>query len=202
MIVTLILVGYIIFDLFFWDELYDSSLDLTKFFRSIPIDTPSDYEPGDKPFRNGYAYTFSNIMYKWAPVILPVAIIVHPRKSVGLSYILLYFYNSTIRLLLMQTYRDRRPTWDMDFSDIPCKCGFGKPSGHSSNSTMIYCIIFYEFWWRFPNRRKGCSLFASLALFYWIIGSILWSRIYYARHTYSHVILGHFYAMSLFLAYF
>lgn len=92
----------------------------------------------------------------------------------------------------MQTYRDRRPCWDLVVSDVSCKCGFGKPSGHSSNLTMLYAIIFYEFWWRFPLRRKCLSFFFSIVLYFYIIVSVNWSRVYYARHTYSQVIIGHF----------
>lgn len=196
-----ILLLYALFDLIFWDTFYDSSLELTKYFRSLPAKIPNNYTPESKPFREFYAYFFSNIMYKWAPAILPFAVIAHPRKSVGLSYIFLYFYNSSFRLLLMQTYRDRRPCWDIDVSDIKCKCGFGKPSGHSSNSTMLYCIIFYEFFWRHPSARKGFKMLISTLIFYYIIGSILWSRIYYAAHTYSHVIIGHTSAALFFLIY-
>lgn len=198
---SVIVIAYVIIDLIYWDDLYDSSLEVTKFLRSLPDKIPANYKPESKPGREIYAYLFSNVMYKWAPVILPLGIILHPRKSVGLSYILLYFYNSTLRLLMMQTYRDRRPSWDIDVSDISCKCGFGKPSGHSSNSTMLYCILFYEFWWRFPKRRKGSSFVISILIFTWIIGSILWSRVYYAAHTYSHVIIGHTSAVLLFLIY-
>ena len=158
----------------------------------MPDVIPADYKPEKNPFREFYAYFFSNIMYKWVPAILPFAIVIHPNKAQGLAYIFLYFYNSTLRQLLMQIYRDRRPCWDIDVSDISCKCGFGKPSGHASNSTMIYCMIFYEFWWRFSHRRQISSMILSLMLFYYIIVSILWSRIYYSAHTFSHVIIGHF----------
>lgn len=140
-------------------------------------------------------------MYKWAIAIIPFCIVVHPRKCVGLSYLCLYLYNSSFRLLLMQTYRDRRPCWDLDVSDVKCKCGFGKPSGHASNSTMLYAIIFYEFWWRFPLRKKGWSLFLSIVLYYWILLSILWSRLYYSAHTFSQVIIGHLTAAILFFFY-
>ena len=93
-------------------------------------------------------------MYKWAPAIIPFGIVIHPRKDRGLAYVFLYVYNSTIRLLLMQIYRDRRPNWDLVVSDVKCQCGLGKPSGHDSNTAMLYAIIFHEFWWRFPYRRK------------------------------------------------
>lgn len=86
-------------------------------------------------------------------------------------------------------------------ADVKCKCGFGKPSGHASNSTMIWAILFYEFWWRFPSRRTWLKFTLSIVLYYWIIFSILWSRVYYSAHTYSHVIIGHFSAGLLFLLY-
>jgi hypothetical protein len=101
LVYSIILVSAVLIDLIYWDELYDSSLDVTKYFRSLPDKIPANYDPESKPFREFYSYMFSNILYKWAPAILPFGLILHPRKSMGLGYILLYFYNSTFRLLLM-----------------------------------------------------------------------------------------------------
>lgn len=39
----------------------------------------------------------------------------------------------------------------------------------------------------------------SVLLYYSIIISILWSRVYYSAHTFSHVIIGHFQAGFLYL---
>ena len=116
----LVLAVYVTFDLIYWDQLYDSSIEFTKILRSLPKEIPPGYVPQKNPFREFYAYIFTNIMYKWAPAIIPLGIIVHPRKDRGLAYVFLYIYNSTIRLLLMQTYRDRRPNWDLDVSDVKC----------------------------------------------------------------------------------
>jgi membrane-associated phospholipid phosphatase len=196
-----VLVIYVIFDLVFWDQLYDASINFTKFLRSLPSEIPAGYVPEKKPFREFYGYLFANVMYKWAPAIVAFAIVIHPRKDRGLAYVFLYVYNSTFRLLLMQIYRDRRPNWDLDVSDIKCKCGFGKPSGHASNTAMLYAIIFYEFWWRFPLRLKFRSFFLSLILFYFILVSIMWTRIYYSAHTFSHVIIGHYQAGFFFIIY-
>jgi len=131
---------------------------------------------------------------------------------------------------LMVTYKDRRPCWDLAYDGIKCKCGYGKPSGHASNSTMLYGLIFYHLIWsrvstchknflhlQVPNdgrndvsgqwnnhqrmQKKQCCFniimkTLSIFLYYFIIISICWSRIYLGAHTFMHVLLGHF--MSFF----
>ena len=201
------LYGYIyiilfILDLVFWEPWYNSSLSLTKYLRGIPENAdPKTYvwpkSEAMNIFKEYYAYFFANIMYKWAPAILPFSIIGLARKELGLAYVCLYFYNSVIRLLMMVTYRDRRPCWDLSYQGIKCKCGFGKPSGHASNSTMLWGIIMYQLVWvRARDNRKGFwstwVKVLSVLLYYYIIISILWSRLYYGAHTFMQVLLGHF----------
>jgi len=178
---SLMLVIYVIIDLIWKQSLYDSSVSLSVSMRK------------SVEWLELYFWFFSRVMYDWHLLIYVILILVMNNKPRALFYSTLFWVEQGTRISLMMIYRDRRPCWDIPSNTInapECKCGYGKPSGHAATTTMLYAILFYEFFLRRIDISSIKRYFV-IGLFWIITWSVMISRIYFAAHTYSHVIIAH-----------
>lgn len=144
-----------------------------------------------------YNWTFSRPLYAWLPILPIFYLISLPNKKNSIFYFCLYWINFTLRNTLMIIFREPRPNWTIQQNiGLECKCGYGKPSGHSTRSTMGYLILLYNF--VLISKKSVFFKFFFSFLYYWIVLSIMWSRIYFGAHTFSQVIIGHLFSCSLF----
>jgi len=86
-------------------------------------------------------------------------------------------------------FHDTRPCFEnQELGADGCSCEFGNPSGHSSESVVMYFWICYEFIYkqRF-NHAKILSMIVFIACC--LITGL--GRIYYGVHFFDQIILGY-----------
>lgn len=138
-----------------------------------------------------YSWFFSEIMYKWYFMVIAILLLYAPRKDSALKSISLFLISYFVRQHLRLFIEEGRPNYDS--LDIRlrngCNCSYGMPSGHSEGSAMLYSLLIYELVIQtkhYTRRAKICVILVGI----YIVLSVMFSRVYYGRHSIPQVILG------------
>ncbi len=138
-----------------------------------------------------YSWIFSQIFYMWYPVILGLLLFFSPKKESALTSCFTFMASYFVRQYLRLIIRESRPQYDS--VDIVmrggCNCSFGMPSGHSEGSAMIYCLLLYETVFQSAKMsRRVKAVWLGVGLF--VVVSVLFSRVYFGRHSLPQVVIG------------
>ena len=180
----ILLVTYITADIIWYEAMYNSSQAFTIWTRTIAFG-----------FQSQFNKIFSRYLYDYLNFLPFLLMLILSRKDVALKYTLAFYTLYCIRNAIMVIYRDKRPNWTINDPEIDCKCGFGKPSGHAATSSIGYGIIVIELVLR-RNIHRAFKI-GAVVLAYIVVILIMYSRVWYAAHTYSQVIIGHLMAVSI-----
>lgn len=146
-------------------------------------------------------YSWPKILYYWywiyaGPIFVVIPIIGHlclfilKDKSHALIIYLIVASENTISNLLKILYHDSRPCFiDEEIAAIKCTCSFGKPSGHSSSSIVMYVTLYYLLVYcndRLSKRLKSTGLIVTI----FILLNVGASRIYFGAHFVNQVFIG------------
>lgn len=137
-----------------------------------------------------YCWTFSEIFYKWYMIIVPLLLLLAPRKDSALKSIVVFVISYTVRQYIRLWVAETRPYYNNTniVLRLTCDCSYGMPSGHAEGSAMLYSLLFYELFAQANcNRKRRIGLTAAWVF---IVFSVMFSRIYFGRHSIAQVFLG------------
>ena len=150
-------------------------------------------------FLHGYSWTFSEIFYKWYMTIIPLLLLFAPRKDSALTSIVAFVLSYAVRQYIRLCVAETRPYYDDEgiVLRLNCDCSYGMPSGHSEGTAMLYSLLFYElFVHNSESRARRLSLAAAWVF---ITGSVMFSRVYFGRHSLPQVVLGAWQGLTVFM---
>ena len=146
-----------------------------------------------------YSWIFSQVFFMWYPVILGLLLFLSPRKESALTACYTFMASYFVRQYLRLAIRESRPQYDS--ADIVmrggCNCSFGMPSGHSEGSAMIYALLLHETVFQ-SARLSRCHKAAWLGLGVFVVLSVLFSRVYFGRHSLPQVVIGGWMGLTAF----
>ena len=179
LIISLIIfTSLVIIDYFFKDIFEKISINITLYISKthILIET--------------YFLLFSYPLFYGIDIFIFLFLFFRRNKKEAFTGLCLVAFDRFINTLLKILFHDKRPCFsNIDISKIGCYCSFGKPSGHTSLSTVFYFFLFYSC---FYKKNIGSSLKKILFCFYlFIILNIGISRIYFGAHFLNQVVLGY-----------
>lgn len=97
-----------------------------------------------------------------------------------INLFILCYFKLIITHLTKIGFHDSRPCFENEIlANNECSCEFGFPSGHSSESFVMYFWIFYEF--LFKNKSTNVKL-TSISLFISLTFLTGLGRLYYGVH--------------------
>lgn len=177
-------ISFVIIDQIFEQTFYDASIDVIK--QLIELPSWVKYYFG---FYEGPVYRFTLIY-----IFLSISLL--NNKGRALKSITIYTFGEGFRNVMMSAFREERPNWLMDDSRIKCGCGFGKPSGHVSGTTLSFGLFYHDFVYKSKNLSKVTKILL-LALYFFFCWNACVGRMYLGAHTFPQVVYGHLYALSL-----
>lgn len=148
-----------------------------------------------------YSWAFTNVAYKWYILVIGLFVVFLKDKVRGYKACFVFVVSYAVRQYLRLFIAETRPLFESDeIYTKYCSCSWGMPSGHSEGSAMVYSLLIYEFILRDihtgPEGKKLVKNFtkASKITFifvgFWIVFSVMFSRLYFGSHTYGQVLLG------------
>ena len=138
-----------------------------------------------------YCWIFSELMYKWYPLILGLLLLLSSQKDSAFTSCFTFLAGSFARQYLRLFFQETRPYYDSTRIRLKgsCNCSFGMPSGHSEASTMMYLLLYYELVYKNKTFSKVTKTIWLLVVVY-IFLSVMFSRIVYGRHSIAQVFFG------------
>jgi membrane-associated phospholipid phosphatase len=126
------------------------------------------------------------------PGFIPITfiLILFFPMTISTTFLFTFSIGSYINNLLKIIYSEPRPFWIHPELLKNCSSGYGNPSGHSLESTLVYLSI-----WNILERRNFFLKNKILKYFFlffilWLIITIMLTRLYLAAHSLNQVILG------------
>lgn len=150
-------------------------------------------------FLRVYSWIFSNIFYQWYVTTIGLLLLLAPRKHSALKAVFIFLTSYFARQYIRLGVADSRPQYTSTSIALwdGCDCSYGMPSGHSEGSSMIYSLLFYEIVFQTPGVGKKTKIVIVLVWFY-VILSILFARVFYGRHSLAQVSIGAFQGLVFF----
>lgn len=130
------------------------------------------------------------VVYRIHKVIIPLLLLMAPRKDIALRTITMIVINDTVQEFIRLFILEGRPFYDMTTVSTlkECFCSFGMPSGHLQGSTMLCCIVVYEICLhRRISKKQG---FLIMSVFATIILCMMFGRLYLTKHSLPQLVLG------------
>lgn len=167
-------VFYVVFEDGLWKASVDTSAYLSQFDRY-----------------KWYSTIFSEIFYKWYPFVFGLLLVISPRKDSALKAGFIFYASHLFRNYLRLWIKETRPYYTtLRIKErASCNCSFGMPSGHSEGTAMLYSIILYD--WVLQTRHYAkWKKILGIFIVAWITISVMFSRVYYGKHSLPQVFLG------------
>lgn len=175
---SLVLAVLVAIDTIFKDSMMRQSIKMSKLLTIWP-----------SVFYYWY-WIFAVPIFMAIPVISHVCLFVLKNKSHAILIFLIVATENTVSNLIKLIYHDLRPCFiDNQIAAIKCTCSFGKPSGHSSSSIVLYTTLYYLLVYknsRFSNKNKIIGFVTTIL----IILNVGISRIYFGAHFINQVFIG------------